>query len=331
MKVVITGGAGFLGRRLAEALVHKGALADGRGEATAIDRLVLVDAVSPERPLADVEYAIGDIAEPGLFERVVTEDVASIFHLAAVVSSAAEADFDLGMRVNVDATRALIEQCRRLPSPPRLVFTSSVAVFGLADPIITDATPLKPQSSYGAQKVIGELLISDCSRKGFIDGRCVRLPTIVVRPGRPNKAASSFASSILREPLAGEEADCPVAPELPIWILSPRQAIRSLIHAHELPPDAWGADRGLNLPGVSVTVGEMVDALRRAGGDADLIRWRRDPAIERIVTTWPAGMQTTRADALGFQADADIDAIIAAYLEDDFQPATSTLGTEVGA
>lgn len=325
MKVIITGGAGFLGRRLAQVLVKKGSLSNARGETKAIERLVLVDAVSPDHPLPDVDYAIGDIAEPGLFERVIGEDVASVFHLAAVVSSAAEADFDLGMRVNVDAIRALVERCRRLPSPPRLVFTSSVAVFGPTDPIVTDATPLKPQSSYGTQKVIGELLVGDCSRKGFIDGRCVRLPTIVVRPGRPNKAASSFASSILREPLAGEQAQCPVAADLPIWILSPRQAIRSLIHAHELPADAWGADRALNLPGISVPVSEMVDALRRAGGNPDLIRWQRDPAIERIVTTWPAGMRTTRADALGFQADADIDAIVAAYLEDDFRPATAAM------
>lgn len=317
MKVLITGGSGFLGHRVAQSLLNKGRLTTVNGQEESVDELIIADAVKSPTPLSGARYVVGDISEPGFFDQAIDDGVKSVFHLAAVVSSAAEADFDLGMRVNVDATRALLERCRRLPEPPKVVFTSSVAVFGLAPRIVTETTPLLPQSSYGAQKVIGEILVNDCSRKGFIDGRCVRLPTIVVRPGRPNKAASSFASSILREPLSGEETVCPVEPDLALWILSPRQAVSSLVHAHELPGTAWGAQRSLNLPGITVTVNEMVEALKSAGGDSSLIRWERDADIERIVATWPAGMETPRANEMGFRTDESIHAIINAFLEDE--------------
>ena len=308
MKTLITGGAGFLGGKLSEALLAKGVSSD----------LVCIDRTEPAKPVPGVSYVRGDICEPGMFDALIADDTASIFHLAAVVSSQAEADFDLGMRVNLDATRALLERCRRLPRPPRLVFASSVAAFGAAPPMIDDDTPARPLNSYGVEKVIGEYLVGEYSRRGFVDGRCLRLPTIVIRPGAPNKAASSFASSILREPLQGRRAVCPVAEDLPIWIQSPRVVIANLIHGHDLPSDAWEDGlRVLNLPGITVTVAQMMEGLEKAGGDMSLISWQRDEAIEAIVGSWPAGMKTTRAAKLGFAADENIDAIIGVFLEDE--------------
>ena len=198
---------------------------------------------------------------------MIDADTCSVFHLAAVVSGQAEADFDLGMRVNLDATRLLLDTCRAVGHRPRVVFTSSVAVYGGTLPeVVRDDTAVNPQSSYGAQKAIGELLVSDYSRKGFVDGRVLRLPTISVRPGRPNKAASSFASGIIREPLNGEASVCPVAPDTRVWLLSPRRAIECLVHGHELPAAALGARRAVNLPGISVSAREMVAALERVAG-----------------------------------------------------------------
>jgi len=237
-----------------------------------------------------------------------------------VVSGAAEADFDLGMRVNLDASRHLLERCRALGHVPRVVFTSSVAAFGGSLPaVIPDDFSPTPMSSYGAQKVIGELLVSDYSRKGYIDGRVLRMPTISVRPGKPNAAASSFASGIIREPLNGEAAAAPVSPETPMWLMSPRLAIENLIHGHEVDAAAVGYPRSISLPGLSVRVREMVDALRAVAGDAvaDLVRWEPDEAIKRIVESWPGAFAATRAKALGFKADDSFAAIIRAYQEDE--------------
>ncbi|MGZ8255146.1 MAG: D-erythronate dehydrogenase [Burkholderiaceae bacterium] len=321
MKVTITGGAGFLGRRLAAKLLERGTLTGPDGMTQRIDEIALVD-IAPATGFDDarIRPVRGDIADPSLVARVIDDATCSVFHLAAVVSGQAEADFDLGMRVNLDATRHLLDACRAVGHRPRLVFTSSVAVYGGPLPeVVLDSTALNPQSSYGAQKAIGEFLVSDYSRKGFVDGRVLRLPTISVRPGRPNKAASSFASGIIREPLSGEESVCPVAPETRLWLLSPRRAIENLIRGHELSADALGASRAVNMPGIAVSAREMVAALERVAGKdvVNRIRWARDPAIERIVGSWPGAWDTTRARALGFTGDADFDSIVRAYIDDD--------------
>lgn len=315
MKVVILGGHGFLGHMLAQRLLQMGDL-KGRDDAShTIDEIITADQIAPLFPLESVTSVIGDITDPDFLNQVIDEDVTSIFHLAAVVSSAAEADFDLGMRVNLDATRNILERCRALPKPPRLIFTSSVAVFGNPPAVVQDDTPALPLSSYGTQKVIGEYLINEYTRKGFVDGRCIRLPTISVRPGKPNKAASSFLSSILREPLQGLEAICPVPQDLLVWIQSPHTAIENLIHAHETPSRAWvDGPRTLNLPGLTVSVYEMVEALKRAGGDHSLIRWEPDQDIARLVGSWPGSMNTVRADRMGFKKDESIDEIIQVFV-----------------
>jgi nucleoside-diphosphate-sugar epimerase len=314
MHVLITGGAGFLGQRLARKLLQR--TGDG-----AVTKLTLVDMV-PANGFGDarVRSIVGDISDSGMLREAVSADVTSIFHLAAVVSGQAEADFDLGMRVNLDTTRALLDICRANRNRPKLVFTSSVAVYGGQLPdVVQDDTALSPRSSYGMQKAIGELLVNDYSRRGYIDGRVLRLPTISVRPGKPNKAASSFASGIIREPLNGEPAICPVPAATRLWLLSPRKAIECLIQGHDLPAAALEKSRTINLPGVSVSVAEMVGALHRAGGEdaTARIRWEPDPIVERIVGGWPAAWDTTRAHALGLEADSSIDAIIRAYMEDD--------------
>jgi nucleoside-diphosphate-sugar epimerase len=321
VKVLITGGAGFLGRRLAEKLAARGTLKGVDGRDQAIDEIVLLD-VAPAEGLADarIRMIVGDITDAALLRRAIDRGVGSVFHLAAIVSGQAEADFDLGMRVNVDASRSLLEACRAAGHKPRVVFTSSVAVYGGELPAtVLDSNALNPQSSYGTQKAIGELLINDYSRKGYIDGRVLRLPTISVRPGKPNRAASSFASGIVREPLNCEPSTCPVAPETRVWLLSPRKAIEGLILGHELPAQALGPSRAVNLPGVCVTAREMVAALERVAGPevAQRVRWQHDETTNRIVASWPGAWDTRRAEALGFSGDADFDSIIRAYIEDE--------------
>ncbi|MDH5536716.1 MAG: NAD-dependent epimerase/dehydratase family protein, partial [Betaproteobacteria bacterium] len=293
MKIVITGAGGVLGQMLARALIARGGIAREPGAKSDLTELVLVDRVFPPERLEDsrVQYETGDVGDVSLLRRVVAADTGAVFHLAAVVSAGAEADFDLGMGVNVDGTRAVLEAGRRLAAPPRLVFTSSVAAFGGDLPnVVLDWTAATPQSSYGTQKVIGELLVNDYSRKGYSDGRTVRLPTIVVRPGKPNRAASGFMSSILREPLNGEPALCPVPADTRMWILSPERAVDALIHAVELPGAALGANRTINAPGVTVSVAQALAALERIAGreTAARVRIERDPSTEKIVLSWPA-------------------------------------------
>ncbi|HSV17687.1 MAG TPA: D-erythronate dehydrogenase [Casimicrobiaceae bacterium] len=325
MHVVITGGAGFLGRRLAAALLARPMLTDARGAARPIAGITLLDVAAPANLPVDqrLRVVVGDLADARVIADAVPPDTDSLFHLAAVVSGEAEADFDLGMRVNVDATRLLLERCRTLDAPPKVLFASSLAVFGgaLPDPVPDDA-PLKPQSSYGTQKAIGELLVHDMSRKGFIDGRSLRLPTVTVRPGKPNKAASSFASGIIREPLAGVDAVCPVAPATRMWVISPRTVIDNLIVGHEAPASAFGDWRSVNVPGLCVGVGEMVDALRAVAGDeaAARVRWNYDPVIDRIVATWPPRFATARGQALGMRADSDFEGIVRAHMQDQARP-----------
>jgi nucleoside-diphosphate-sugar epimerase len=239
-----------------------------------------------------------------------------------VVSGEAEADTDLGYRVNLDGTRTVLEACRALGTCPRLVFASSLAVYGgTLPPAVGDDTPLTPQTSYGTQKAIGELLVNDYSRKAFVNGRALRLPTVVVRPGRPNRAASTFASSMIREPLSGREAVCPVSPDTVMAPASPRCVVDALLHADDLPAAAFGASRSLQLPGFSVAVGEMADAVRRAGGKEAYarIRWEPDPLIERIVSGWPQALAAPRAAALGFAADNGIDEVVQAFIEDNLE------------
>lgn len=324
MNIVITGGGGFLGRRLAHALLHRGVAADRDGRAAPIRRITLLDTIAPSG-FGDprVRCVAGSVDDPALLDALIAPDTDSVFHLAAVVSGQAEAEFDTGMRVNLYGSRMVLEACRRLSRPPRVVFTSSVAVYGGSLPdVVADDTALWPQNSYGTQKAIAELLLNDYSRKGYVDGRALRLPTISVRPGAPNKAASGFASGIIREPLDGVEAVCPVTPGTRIWLLSPRRAIEGLMLGHDLPADVLGAFRAINLPGVSVSADDMVAALERVAGPevAARVRWVPDETIQRIVGGWPARWDTSRAELLGFRGDPDFDAIIRAYIEDDLRP-----------
>jgi nucleoside-diphosphate-sugar epimerase len=324
MKVLITGGAGFLGQRLARELLARGALTDSQGRAQRFDQLVLVDVV-PANDFGDprVRVVTGDIADGALLRQAIDTDTSSVFHLAAIVSGQAEADFDLGMRINLDSSRLLLDICRELGHQPKVVFTSSVAVYGGKLPdVVQDDTALNPRSSYGTQKAIGELLVNDYSRRGFIDGRVLRLPTISVRPGKPNKAASSFASGIIREPLNGQPSVVPVAPEARLWLLSPRAAIDALIGGHELHAESLADSRTVNLPGLSVSVAEMVAALEKVAGPEPVSRisFVPDPAVERIVNSWPAAWDVTRAKALGLSADADFESIVRQYIEETAPP-----------
>jgi nucleoside-diphosphate-sugar epimerase len=322
MKVVITGGGGFLGLRLARALLARGKLSAAAGAQQPLSSLVLLDSAFPT-PVPDdlrLKAVVGDISDPETIARAVAPDTATVFHLAAVVSGAAEADFDLGMRVNLEGTRLLLERLRHCARPARVVFASSVAAFGgELPPVLDDSTTPFPQTSYGTQKVVGEYLIADYSRKGFVDGRSLRLPTIVVRPGKPNAAASSFASGIVREPLNGVASECPVDEATGVWLLSPKRVIEAFVHAHELPGAAWGTRRVVNLPGITATVAQMLDALGRVAGRAaaERVVFKPDARIQAIVRTWPVRFETPRALSMGFRADADIETVIRDYIADE--------------
>lgn len=325
MKVLITGGAGFLGQRLARELLARGALRVAPQGANAapepITELVLLDVTRATGPDdARVRIEVGDIAQRDVLERVIDAQTAVVFHLAAIVSGQAETDFDLGMRINVDATRALLDVCRERGHKPRVVLTSSVAVYGGELPEeVQDDTALNPQSSYGTQKAIAELLLCDYSRRGFVDGRALRLPTVSVRPGKPNAAASSFASAIVREPLNGETTVCPVSGATRVLLISPRKAIECLVAGSEIEAAALGDRRIVNLPGISASVDEMVETLSQVGGPAAVARveWEPDERVERIVESWPTSWNTKRAKALHFPGDASYHAIVQAYLEDE--------------
>ncbi|SAL76039.1 NAD-dependent epimerase/dehydratase [Caballeronia terrestris] len=315
MKILITGGAGFLGQRLARRLLDRGEL-----NGQPITEMVLLDVVAGN-DFGDkrVRVETGDIADRSVLERAIDTKTEAIFHLAAIVSGQAEADFDLGMRINLDASRLLLEVCRTLGHAPRVLFTSSVAVYGGALPdVVQDDTALNPQSSYGTQKAIAELLLSDYSRRGFVDGRVLRLPTISVRPGKPNAAASSFASGIIREPLNGERAICPVDGETRLWLLSPKSAIEALIAGLEIDREKLGNRPVVNLPGLSVSVNEMIEALGEVAGEETVARIdrQRDERIEKIVGSWPGAWNPERAEQLGLQGDKTFADVIRAYIAD---------------
>ena len=323
MKLLITGGAGFLGARLAAEILARGSLA-GRP----LDRLVLADLAPPadERLRNDprVECRSGPLLS--MTEALKAEPFDGIFHLASAVSGECEADFDLGLRSNLDSTRALLDACRAAGNVPRFVFASSVAVFG-SDPAfplpatVRDETLPTPQSSYGIHKLICEQLVADYTRKGFVDGRAARLMTVSVRPGRPNGAASSFLSGMLREPLAGARARCPVAPDTAVALASPANTVAGLIRAASASAAEWGARTAVNLPALTTTVREMAAALERVAGPEALARidWEPDARIAGIVTSWPSRIHAARAEALGLRADTSFDAILRGYLNENPQ------------
>ena len=316
MRIAITGAAGFLGQKLIAALLHQGTITAGDGRSGPIERIDALDTIALDRTDDRVVPVAGDIADPAAIERLIGRDTDAVFHLAAIVSGQAEEEFDLGMRVNLDATRLLLERIRAVAGGARMVTTSSVAVFGGALPaVVPDSQVWEPQSSYGTQKAVADLLVADYSRHGFVDGRSLRMPTVVVRPGRPNRAASSFASGIIREPLAGTAAVCPVSPDTVLWLMSPDRAIANLLHGNALPAAALGGRRVINMPGLSVSVAEMLAALRRLAGDAvaDRVRIEPDPAVQRIVNSWPGAFSAEHARGLGFTADHRFDDVIEAY------------------
>ena len=307
-KILVIGAAGMIGRKLSARLKK-----DGAGE------LILHDVVS-----AGPGAIVSDLSAPGEAEKLVAARPDLIFHLAAIVSGEAEADFEKGYRINLDGTRRLFEAVRKVGNgyKPRLVFTSSIAVFGSPFPqAIGDEFLNAPLTSYGTQKAIGELLLSDYSRRGFFDGIGIRLPTICVRPGKPNKAASGFFSGIIREPLSGQEAVLPVPESVRHWFASPRAAIDFLLHAASLDTAKLGSRRNLSMPGISATVGEQIEALRKVGGDkaARLIRREPDATIMRIVEGWPQNFDARRALALGFRADSSFEEIIRIHVADELQ------------
>ena len=323
MKVVITGGGGFIGRKLAHRILALGALTGPSGPAEAVTELVLFDAVAPpDGEFTDdrVRAVVGDITDAGLVAEVIDKDTDSVFHLAAVVSAGAEADFDLGYQVNLEGTRNVLEAARAANGTPRLVFASSLAVYGGDVPdTVGDLTPITPETSYGAQKVMGEYLITDYSRKGYINGRAMRLPTIVVRPGKPNKAASGFASGIIREPLNGVDMVCPVTPESRMAIMSPRTVVECFMHMHELDATKLGANRAILLSGFSVSMGAAAAAVNNleTNRTRGKITFEVDPATQAIVDGWPKTTFSDKAGALGFPADDNIEDVINAYIEDE--------------
>jgi UDP-glucose 4-epimerase len=322
MKIVVTGGAGFLGQELIRSLCERGTLITPDGRARQITEIISIDQSQPPRLFVDdrVGYVVGDIATPLLVRNVVESNTDAVFHLAAVPSGVAENDLDLGLHVNVEGTRNLLEISRqqqlRNGRAPKFVFASSNAVFGASLPdVITDDTLPLPQSSYGAQKLISEILLGDFTRKGCVHGRALRLPTVVVRPGQVSQAPASFISNLIREPLAGRDTVCPVPASARVFIASIRCAVANLIHAHELSDEQWGVRGGLNAPGCSVSVTDVLDAVRSVAGDGAVahVKFEIDAALADTIEHWPKQFVTARADAAGFTRDASVPEIVRAY------------------
>jgi nucleoside-diphosphate-sugar epimerase len=327
--VAITGGSGFLGARLARELLAAGSMQVAGDAPRPVDRIILIDRVQVPADLAadgrvvGVQGDLDDILDPGGSRLAAVADYDVIFHLAAAVSAECEADFDLGMRTNLRATERLLAACRAAATNPVVIFASSVAVFGASEDhrlpaVVDDQTAPNPQSSYGIQKLIGEQLLADYTRKGFVRGRTVRLMTVVVRPGRPNAAASGFLSAIIREPLRGERARCPVTPQTEIALASPARAIEGLLCAATSSERAWGGRTAVNLPALTVTIAEMISALICAAGSdaASMIDWEPDPVVARIVASWPGRFRTDRAARLGLAPDPDFDSVLTMHLKE---------------
>ena len=346
MNVVITGGAGFLGARLARELLAAGALDVAGGGTRPLSRVTLIDHVPVPPDLADlaaggrlteVRGDLAELLEPVAAGRDLLAGADVIFHLAAAVSGECEADFDLGLRANLRATEALLAACRALGTGPLVVFASSVAVFGGSQehplpPVIEDQTLPNPQTSYGAQKFICEQLVADYTRKGFMNGRALRLMTVSVRPGRPNAAASGFLSGIIREPLAGQRAVCPVDPSTEVALASPAKAVAALLRAATSSDQAWGGRTAVTMPALTVSVAEMATALERIAGPdvSSLIDWVPDPAVSRMFATWPARIRADRASRLGLTPDPDIDSIIRMHLAESRLGVPVTCGRSAG-
>lgn len=317
MKVVITGGLGFVGLTLARELIALGKLTAPSGKPCDIDSIVLLDVAVPDHlpeGLDDrVRMVAGDVSDAKLINSLIDRDDISVFHLASVVSAGGEKDFDLAMRINFDGGRNVLEALRARDGLPRLVFASSVAIFGGPDmpDVVSDATKATPETTYGMTKMVGELMINDYTRKGFIDGRAARLPTLLVRPGKPNAAASSFVSGVFREPLSGEACVLPVPLDVQMPLLGCLNAVRGLIRLHEVDGAALGQDRAINLPSGAYTVSDMVETLNRVATANSItpgaVTVRPDPAIEAIVRTWARAMDSTRAIALGLPQDKNLD------------------------
>jgi nucleoside-diphosphate-sugar epimerase len=323
VKIVITGGCGFLGLRLARRLIERGALSTSGGESAAIDEIVLADAFTPDtRPDGldeRVRIARGDVSQPGWFASLLGDGDVSVFHLASIVSAQAETDPELAFHVNVEGARSVLSALRAHPSLVRLITTSSYAAFGGdLPPVCDDRTKLTPESTYGMTKVVLELMVNDATRRGEIDGRVARLPTVIVRPGAANAAASSMASAVFREPLAGRDYAVPVPPETRLAVTGVRTVVEGLIALHEAGSGALGVDRALCFPSVSSTLGEMVDELRRVAGDRPLgaLSWQPDPRIESIVKTWPWVVEAPAALALGVPPTDSFERIIGDAIAD---------------
>ncbi|UQN14721.1 D-erythronate dehydrogenase [Gulosibacter sp. ACHW.36C] len=316
MKIIVTGGAGFLGSRVIRELLRR---ADEGSLQVEFDRIVSLDLAASKIQDPRVESVVGDIGDVELLRETVGTDTAGVFHLAAILSGGSEVDFDLAMRVNVEATRALLEAARAGGTRPRFVFTSSLAVFGGEMPaVVPETLASMPESTYGSFKAIGELLVNEYSRKGYVDGRVFRLPTISVRPGKPNSAASSFASGILREPLNGEASVLPVPQDTRMWLSSPDSAVTNLVHGFDLAGEQLGSWRTVNVPGISVTVAEMLDALRTVGGEdaRALVTEAHDAAVMDIVCSWPGNFDVARPLALGFIKDEQFTDVVRQYRDE---------------
>lgn len=314
-RIIVTGGAGFLGSRLIGTLLEQ----QGKKDMPAFDQIVSVDLA--QCPVKDdrVVSMTGDIADPDFASKAVTKETVAVYHMAAVLSGQSEAEFDVGMRVNVDGTRALLEAARKTGKKPFFIYTSSLAVFGGPMPdIVPEDLALLPQSSYGAEKAIGEILVSEYSRKGFVDGRVCRLPTIVVRPGKPNSAASSFASGIIREPLSGVKSNNPVPPATLMWLSSPDTVVKNLAHTLTVSDEQLGLKRVLNLPGLCVSVAEMLASLERVAGSQirAMVSEQPEQRVIDIVCSWPGNFDVSRPLSLGFIRDSDFDSIIRQYRDE---------------